>query len=160
MKLYHGSNTVVDVIDFSKSKPGKDFGKGFYLSADKKQASDMAVFKTRILGGTPIISVFKCDEEKLNSLKVKRFNGYSKEWAEFVFMNRTSDSELPKHDYDVVIGPIANDKVGIQIRYYMDKEIDFNTFLKRLKYMKGETIQYFFGTPESLAALKFDGYEQ
>lgn len=35
MILYHGSNVPIDVIDLSKSRPGKDFGKGFYLSADE-----------------------------------------------------------------------------------------------------------------------------
>ena len=38
MILYHGSNVAIDVIDLSKSRPGKDFGKGFYLSADRQQA--------------------------------------------------------------------------------------------------------------------------
>lgn len=28
--LYHGSNVEIGAIDFSKSKPGKDFGVGFY----------------------------------------------------------------------------------------------------------------------------------
>ena len=32
MKLNHGSNLAIDVIDLSKSRPGKDFGCGFYLS--------------------------------------------------------------------------------------------------------------------------------
>lgn len=34
MKLYHGSDTAIELIDLDKSKPYKDFGKGFYLSAD------------------------------------------------------------------------------------------------------------------------------
>jgi hypothetical protein len=38
MRLYHGSTVDIDVIDFSFSKPNKDFGKGFYLSADRHQA--------------------------------------------------------------------------------------------------------------------------
>ena len=46
MKLYHGSNMVVEVPDLTKSKPYKDFGRGFYLSADKKQAMRMAEQKT------------------------------------------------------------------------------------------------------------------
>ena len=49
MTLYHGSNQIVTVIDFAKSKPNKDFGKGFYLSADKKQALEMAEYKTFML---------------------------------------------------------------------------------------------------------------
>ena len=34
MKLYHGMNKEFDRIDLLKSKPNKDFGRGFYLSAD------------------------------------------------------------------------------------------------------------------------------
>ncbi len=41
MILYHGSNIDIDKIDLTKSKPYKDFGKGFYLSADKQQAQRM-----------------------------------------------------------------------------------------------------------------------
>ncbi len=42
MRLYHGSNTHIDEIDLAKSKPNKDFGKGFYLSASYQQAMEMA----------------------------------------------------------------------------------------------------------------------
>lgn len=51
MILYHGSNVAIDVIDLSKSRPGKDFGKGFYLSAEKQQAIEMAESKVAFLGG-------------------------------------------------------------------------------------------------------------
>ena len=43
IKLFHGSNTEIGRIDLSRCKRGKDFGQGFYLNADRKQASDMAV---------------------------------------------------------------------------------------------------------------------
>ena len=49
MILYHGSNIDIDKIDLTKSKPYKDFGKGFYLSADKQQAQRMAEQRTSIL---------------------------------------------------------------------------------------------------------------
>ena len=45
MKLYHGTNRDFDRIDLLKSKPNKDFGRGFYLSADYGQALDMAQVK-------------------------------------------------------------------------------------------------------------------
>ena len=51
MILYHGSNVAIDEIDLFKSRPGKDFGKGFYLSADKQQAIEMAESKVAFLGG-------------------------------------------------------------------------------------------------------------
>ena len=156
MTLYHGSNQIVTVIDFTKSKPNKDFGKGFYLSADKKQALEMAEYKTFTNGGKPILNVYEFDEKQLDNpnLKVKRFEGYTKEWAEFVFANRNSADGESTHDYDIVIGPIANDRVGLQIRRYIEQEITFETFLERLKYMKGITFQYFFGTPQSIQLLK------
>ena len=34
MILFHGSNMIIETPDLSKSKPFKDFGRGFYLSAN------------------------------------------------------------------------------------------------------------------------------
>ena len=62
MILYHGSNVEIEAIDFSKSKPGKDFGVGFYLSPDENQALEMAEKKARLLGG-PLLSLV------MNSMK-------------------------------------------------------------------------------------------
>lgn len=55
--------------------------------------------------------------------------------------------------YDIVYGPIANDKVGLQIRKLKDGSIDKAEFLNRLKYMKGITYQYYFGTEKSIQHL-------
>ena len=45
MKLYHGTNIDFSNIDITRSKPNKDFGQGFYLSADYNQARNMANIK-------------------------------------------------------------------------------------------------------------------
>ena len=45
MILYHGSNVRIVNIDLQRSKPNKDFGKGFYCSDDKQQALRMAELK-------------------------------------------------------------------------------------------------------------------
>ena len=50
MILYHGSNIDIIHIDLSQSKTGKDFGCGFYLSADKEQARELAERKTEQIG--------------------------------------------------------------------------------------------------------------
>lgn len=104
----------------------------------------------------PVINTYEFDDRLLKSgtLKVKEFHGYSKEWAEFVFANRLSDDGGSIHDYDIVIGPIANDKVGVQVRKYLNKEISLETFFENLKYMKGITFQYFFGTEKAIKYLK------
>ena len=44
MKLYHGSNVSVEVPDLSFSKPDKDFGKGFYLSAECLQDDSTGLY--------------------------------------------------------------------------------------------------------------------
>ena len=67
MILYHGSNVEIEAIDFSKSKPGKDFGVGFYLSPDENQALEMAEKKARLLGGAPIVTRYEFDEEAVKA---------------------------------------------------------------------------------------------
>ena len=49
MILYHGTNITFETIDLKKSKPNKDFGQGFYLSADYEQAMAMAQTKVEQL---------------------------------------------------------------------------------------------------------------
>lgn len=144
MILYHGSNMAIDRIDLDRSKPNKDFGKGFYLSENETQAMEMATFKTMQLGGEAIVTKFEFDETAMRShvLRIKVFENYSEEWADFVFANREGN-EVKK--YDIVYGPIANDKISLQIRKLKDGSIDKTEFLNRLKYMKGVTYQYFFG---------------
>lgn len=154
MILYHGSNMSVDRIDLTKSKPNKDFGRGFYLSENEAQAIEMATFKSMQLGGEPVVSEFEFDETIMRdtSLRVKIFEDYSEEWADFVLANREggiTDTEK----FDIVYGPIANDKVGLQIRKLKDGSIDKAEFLNRLKYMKGITFQYYFGSEEAIRHL-------
>ena len=96
MILYHGSNVEIVEIDLQKSRPNKDFGQGFYLSADRDQAFRMAQFKTKIEGGNPFVTEYEFDNSLLTSgeLKVKNFDAYTEEWAQFIFMNRKSGMAL------------------------------------------------------------------
>lgn len=157
MKLYHGSNQDIQTIDLSCSKVGKDFGCGFYLSENKMQALELAERKTEQIGeGKPMVNEFDFDETMLTNgeLSVLRFDGYSKQWAEFVLLNQKNRTRVSVHSYDIVIGPIANDTVGYQIRRFMMGVITMEQFIEELKYMKGITFQYFFGTDKSIKYLK------
>ena len=152
MLLYHGSNMAIVDIDLAKSRPNKDFGKAFYLSADRKQAENMAEFKVLTSGGEISVSVFEFDELHLQDLNIKCFESYSEEWAEFVYNNRDEKQDF-QHDYDLVYGPIANDTVGVQIRDLRERKISMKRFLKKLEYYKGITFQYAFCTPLSISKL-------
>ena len=128
------------------------------LSFRKQSASfELAERKTEQLGvGSPVVNEFDFDETVLvnGGLSVLRFDGYSKQWAEFVLLNRKNRTRISAHSYDIVIGPIANDTVGYQIRRFMMGVITMEQFIEELKYMKGITFQYFFGTDKSIKYLK------
>ena len=156
-RLYHGSNVDIYDIDLSRSKRGKDFGQGFYLNDNPEQAKAMAVRTTRFLNeGQPTLSCFEFDEEEATQrgLNIKIFPDYSEEWAEFVVMNRKNNSDTPAHPYDVVIGPIADDTVGVQIRRYIMGYMSASALVEELRFRGDHAIQYFFGTQEAIKFLR------
>lgn len=155
MILYHGTNKAFDTIDLTKSKPNKDFGQGFYLSREYSQAMEMAKTKfDQIKTGFPTVLTYEVDEQQMNQLNVLRFDAYTFEWAQFILMNRRNDTNKPMHDYDIVYGPIANDKVGVQLWKFENQMIDLETFTRNLHRMEGITFQYFFGTERAIKLLK------
>lgn len=81
LTLYHGSTVNIDRIDLTKSRPNKDFGRGFYLSADRQQAWRMGEFKALTEGGTPVLNTYRFDEHVLTSgeLRVLTFESYTLE---------------------------------------------------------------------------------
>ena len=156
MTLYHGSYIEIQEIDLSLSSVGKDFGCGFYLSHDRNQAMRIAEKKVSLQrNGTPCINIYQFDENTLKgkTLQTLQFDSYSKEWAEFVLMNRLNRTRQQAHSYDIVVGPIADDDIGLQMRRLTDGYITVEQFIDNLKY-KEFTIQYFFGTPEALKHLQ------
>ena len=156
-RLYHGSNVAIERIDLSRSKRGKDFGQGFYLNANPDQAMDMATRTTRFLNeGTPTLSCFEFDEDEAtkDGLNIKVFTDYTEEWAEFVVMNRKNNSDVPAHPYDIVIGPIADDTVGVQIRRFIMGYMSVSALVEELRFKGDHAIQYFFGTPKAIKLLK------
>ena len=155
--LYHGSNVDIENIDLSRSKRGKDFGQGFYLNANPDQAMAMATRTARFLNeGEPTLSCFEFDNEEAakNGLKIKVFTDYSEEWAEFVVMNRKNNSDVPAHPYDIVIGPIADDTVGVQIRRFIMGYLSVSALVEELRFRGDHAIQYFFGTLKAVQLLK------
>ena len=157
IRLYHGSNVTIEQIDLSHSKRGKDFGQGFYLNANPDQAMEMAARTTRFLNdGKPTLSCFEFDEDEAikNGLNIKIFPEYSEEWAEFVVMNRKNNSDVQAHPYDIVIGPIADDTVGVQIRRFIMGYLSASALVEELKFRGDHAVQYFFGSPKAVEHLK------
>ena len=156
MKLYHGSNVSIEEIDLKRGRRGKDFGQGFYLSADYNQAMMMAERTVdREEWGEPLLTSYQFDDSVLfkpSELKVKVFEGYSREWAEFIMMNRRNKTLQQAHEYDIVYGPIADDKVGLQISRYQLRYIPMEELIRQLSFIR-PTFQYFFGTEQAILLL-------
>jgi len=136
MTMYHGTTLVISKVDFDKSRLRLDFGKGFYLADKQGTAHIWAKNKAIQLGrGIPTIIAYSVDNGIYETYG-KRFDPIpEKEWLEFICYNRRrgNKGDEPRHDYNWVSGPIANDKVYNVVDNYMDGVIDIGEAIKRAK---------------------------
>ena len=137
--MYHGTDTIITTVNLDKSRLRTDFGKGFYLSSILGVARDWAVDKSGTTK-TPIVMRLTLDLEKLESpeLLALRFFLPTVEWLDFIKDNRQIKtkaglSDEPRHNYDVVSGPIANDKVAKVVADYIDGLINADEAIRRTK---------------------------
>lgn len=154
MKLYHGSNIEVTHPKILTSDRKLDFGSGFYLTSSYEQASRWAKLTTqRRESGEETISVFEFDESKTTDLKILQFKNADREWLEYVTSNR-KNLEIKDNDYDIIIGPVANDKTMPVISLYFSGIYNIEETIKRLLTQKLHD-QYTFKTDTALKSLKF-----
>ncbi|GHT31892.1 hypothetical protein FACS189434_02510 [Bacteroidia bacterium] len=155
MKLYHGSDTHITAIDLNRCELFKDFGKGFYTTAISRHANERAVNIAAENSALPVVTIFDFDESTLSNskLSVKRFLTPSAEWVKFVIHCRDRKLPQPPHTYDIVEGPVANDKMRTQFALLERDVIDMDTVLKRITYVE-HTHQISFHTPAAIALLK------
>ena len=122
--VYHGSTSSIEKIDVAKGRPYKDFGLGFYVTKSKSHATNLALRNRRIemeIHGRPCeayLHTFEMDMLKLTDFNVKEFWEADLEWVQFVLSNRKTRNRT--HDYDVIIGPTANDDTMVVINAYLD----------------------------------------
>lgn len=155
MILYHGSYMDFQTIDLEKCHPYKDFGRGFYLTDILQQAKDMAVKKARLFKGEPIVIQYEFDPAVLTggNFLVKRFLKPDGDWADFIYKNRSRHLHF-HHDYDIVIGPVADDGVAYLLDRYEEESLTLDELARELEYRKNLNNQYFFGTEKALNCLR------
>jgi len=156
MQVYHGSYTEIINIDLSKSHSNKDFGKGFYVTKFRNHAESWAEnIARRYDNKQPFVTEFTFyerafEESRYNTL---RFDDYNEAWLDFIVLNRDPAFTSNRHDYDLIEGPIADDKVQNRINEFLDGIITKKDFLNELKYHE-KTHQICFCTINSLQLLK------
>jgi hypothetical protein len=157
MTLYHGSDSRIGEIDLSRCEPFKDFGKGFYTTTIRHHAEERAKAVADDHKTNPVVTAFSFDETVFvdKNISVKRFPEPSVEWVEFVMRCRDRKLSQPPHAYDIVEGPIANDKMRAQFSLFERGAIDMATVLRRITYLE-DTHQISFHTPAAIAFLKIE----
>jgi len=145
--LYHGSDHNFDAIDLSKSKDKRDFGRGFYTTTLREQAEDWAEALFDRYKGDGIF-VYELELELSKDLSIKKFDGLSEEWLIMVQKNRTLGGI--QHDFDIVQGPVANDKTVRTIALYIAEIINTNEAIERLQFSKNNN-QVSFHTPAAIS---------
>ena len=119
MQLYHGTNIRFETPKIIAPNRALDFGAGFYTTSDIEQASSWAkVVVRRANSGIPLLNVYGLDETFQNRLNVKHFQSPDKEWLDFVCDHRLNSYN--GDDYDLIIGPVANDNTMPVIQAYIN----------------------------------------
>lgn len=158
MKVYHGSYTKIYDIDLSKCEPKKDFGQGCYVTKFREQAEFWAVRKGIRNRSDCVITEFEFNEDAYHDRdsRLLRFEGYDENWFDFVIQNRKNNNLT--HNYDIIEGPVADDKIQNRILRFLEGKITKEDFLAQLIHPK-PSHQICFCTVNSLQYLKIQGYD-
>ena len=143
MKVYHGGFIAIDKPEIIKSRFSKDFGEGFYCTKLEVQAERWASrYDTAVVSSYEYIP-----NENLNILI---FEEMTEEWLDFIVMCRSGK----KHNYDIVIGAMANDQIYNYISDFIDGVLNREQFWVLAKF-KRPTHQVCFCSEEALRTLEF-----
>ena len=143
MKVFHGGFIAVEKPDILKSKFPKDFGEGFYCTQLETQAVRWA---SRY--DTSVVSVFEYTPDE--TLKTLVFEDMTEEWLDFIVSCRSGG----QHNFDIVIGAMANDQIYNYISDFIDRILTREQFWILAKF-KHPTHQICFCSPKALKTLQF-----
>lgn len=143
MTVYQGSYTIIEHPDIIKGKNIKDFGTGFYCTIIREQAERWARRYD-----TPVVNTYTV---RMNtSLNILEFKEMTDEWLDFIINCRNG---VP-HNYDIVIGAMADDQIYNYIADYIDGIITREQFWIMAKF-KYPTHQINFCSKSALECLEF-----
>ena len=148
IEVYHGGYCQVEFPEIIIGKYAKDFGGGFYCTELKEQAARWARRYDN-----PVISIFRFEIDY--GLKILHFTEMTEEWLDFIVNCRNG----VKHNYDIVIGAMANDQIYNYISDFVQGIITREQFWALAKF-KHPTHQINFCTPDALKGLTFLKFEE
>ena len=143
MTVYCGSYMPIENPEIRIERNTKDFGTGFYCTIIKEQAQRWAKrYETKA------ISIY--DVRMNTNLNIKEFTEMSEEWLDFIVDCRSGKD----HNYDIVIGAMADDQIYNFVSDYIDGTITREQFWVLAKF-KYPTHQIAFCTKDALKCLEY-----
>lgn len=132
--LYHGTSSkqyhsLMNGVNISKSSAYTDFGQGFYLTSDFHQASKHA--EKRSFKSSPVVFVFDVNMEELKQFNSKIWLTMDREWAGFIYQNRSPKIKVTHH-YDYVFGGVADGQLDDLIALMDDDIIGVDAFYENI----------------------------
>jgi len=174
--VYHGANAIVQTPEIRAVSRPMDFGAGFYATTLLAQAVEWSRKKSIKEGGTPVVSMYSLDLDKIkNECSVESFSKPNDAWISFILKHRKASAYNAisvdisgkrrrrlvakkgiHHEFDLVIGEVADDDVFDAITLYEANVITYDE-LKRRLHTKKMNDQLCFCTSGSLTYLEFIG---
>lgn len=133
-ELYHGSLEIVDSPEIRKPNRTLDYGAGFYLTSSVEQAE--AWVKRKLGNNIPhgYVNIYDYDSSREGQFNVLSFSSPNEDWLDFVMANRMQRDY--QHNYDIVKGPVANDRVYASFALYEAGLIDKQELIHELRAYK------------------------
>ena len=133
MIVYHGSILAIEKPSVDYSKRFLDFGTGFYVTSDEKQARNWANRKAIRTTDRAIVNVYKLSDD-LTEYKGLIFDNEDVAWLDFVTKCRKGNEVYKQYDY--ISGSVANDDVFLTIDMYARGIWDKGRALSEIRYYK------------------------
>lgn len=121
MKIYHGSENIIQKPFFGGGKPYNDYGKGFYCTEHKEMAMEWAVNENR----NGYVNCYEIKTDGLSVLNLNDNNNSILHWLTILLENRSFNTpsvlandakkylfenyKIEYEDYDIIIGYRADD---------------------------------------------------
>lgn len=131
MRVYHGSIDIVKTPEIRIPNRTLDYGSGFYLTTSHEQAENWVRRKFKGNNGRGWVNVYEYDLNVEKNLAVLFFDKPDERWLDFVMANRTNKDF--RHNYDIVKGPVANDRVYAAFALYEAGLLNKESLILELK---------------------------
>ena len=150
---FHDGTEVVEKPEIRKGLRHLDFGVGFYTTQSREQAARWAERQRKVRGlASAVVNRYDIGGLWSAGLSCKTFEGATEEWLDAVVACRRGTDVFA--EYDIVVGPVADDNVYETIRLYESGVYTRDEALRRLKTERLFN-QLTFKTAKALAYCKF-----